>query len=115
MDNKNKTYKIQNMFFVITLVLIGTGMLFFLLGYLNSQSENQLIPVAIIELSRGLLYYHALHFVVGIGILLYLIQKIKSGLKIKLVKTILSLALTPFSFVVMLAALLLIGLGSCTA
>lgn len=68
MDNKDKAFKIQNIFFIITLALIGIGVILFILGYLNSQSEEQLIPLAIFELARILYYYHIVHFVVGVAL-----------------------------------------------
>lgn len=115
MEKKDIAFKIQNAFFITTLALIGLGIVLFFLGYLNSQSQDQIIPLAMFEVARILYYYHIVHFVAGIGILIFLIRKIKAGLTIKIVKTILGLVFTPFSFMLMLTAMLLIGLSSCSS
>ncbi len=99
MDKQNKVLKVQNVYFIVTLILTITTIIMLAFYFINNHSANSItIPPIIGKFFAILLYYYYVHFVIGLGILVYLVIKKRTGLRIKLAKIITSILLTPISY-----------------
>lgn len=114
-ENIQKRAKfIQNIYFIVTLVILLIAVFSLLYGIVESKAL-QGVPVTFLEFLRVLLYYHVLHFVVGIGLLIsYLKKKRKKIIELKLIKLIIGIVISPISLFILMAGFLLLGLLSCS-
>lgn len=113
MEQLQKHQKIQNIYFYGSLLMILLSVVLFVLGYVLTQNVVA-APDALISFAIAYLYYHYAHVVIGIGLLIYFhIQKKKLVFKMSILKTVLGLLSTPFSYVILMIAILLLGLSSC--
>ena len=84
-----------------------------ILGYMFVQAVTS-APVPIIYLSLSVFYYHILHFIIGIVLVIYYMVKLKKYKKnVNIKKTILSILFTQVSLIIAYIAVLLLSFSSC--
>jgi hypothetical protein len=93
--------------------MLGLSILLFLAGYVLTQNVI-VAPEALISFSVMYFNYHYLHVILGLGLLIYFqIEKKKHAFTLNVVKTIVGILTTPFSYIILLMGILLLGLSSC--
>lgn len=110
-----RNQKIQNIYFYVSIGMIVLSLILFGLGIVFTQTTTP-APDAVINFAVIYMQYHYLHVVIGIGLLIYYtIQKKRYVFKMKIIKTILGLIFSPFSYMIIITAILLLGLSSCAS
>jgi hypothetical protein len=113
MDPLQKNKKIQNIYFYVSLGMLLLSTLLFMSGYVLTQNVVA-APDALINFAVIYFNYHYIHFIAGFGLLIYYhIEKKKHQFEMKVVKTLLGIFTTPFSYIILLIGILLLGLSSC--
>jgi FtsH-binding integral membrane protein len=113
MDPLQKNKKIQNIYFYVSLGMLLLSTLLFMAGYVLTQNVIA-APDELISFSVIYFNYHYIHFIAGFGLLMYYhVQKKKHAFEMKVVKTLLGIFTTPFSYIILLIGILLLGLSSC--
>lgn len=111
----DKILNVQRIYFKISLYLIPTSILFYIIGAVFARTITA-TPEVIFYVVTYLFYYHIAHFFFGFfSIFYYAYQIRKKIITMKLYKTIIGIVLTPISAIIMYAALLLMALTQCAA
>ena len=113
MEYQHKTQKIQNIYFFVSIGMVVLSILLFIAGYVLTQNVVA-APTALINFAVLYFNYHYAHVLLGLALIIYYqVQKKKHQVKMNIVKTILGIVFTPFSYVILLIGILLLGLSSC--
>ncbi len=113
MNPLDKSKKIQNIYFYVSLGMFLLSTILFLAGYVLTQNVIA-APSALIDFAVIYFNYHYIHFIAGFGLLIYYhMEKKKHQFEMKVVKTLLGIFTTPFSYIILLIGILLLGLSSC--
>lgn len=113
MDFKKTSERIQNIYFIVSITMVVLSIVLFILGYVLTQNVIA-APDQLINFAALLFNYHYLHVILGFGLLIYYqVQKKKHDFTMKILKTVLGLILSPFSYMILFIGILLLGLSSC--
>jgi len=105
----------QNIYFKISLSLLTLGLIMFGLGMIFANQVEASPPVFIL-LTVFLQYYHFVHVTYGVGSLIYFFIKIHNKIQnIKIVKTIVSIVLSPISYFLFYVASILLFMTQCAS
>lgn len=103
----------QNTYFKLTFIMLGLSVVLAALGIYLSQVVVA-APVFIVYLTLFMLYYHYVHFGYGIISLIYFYSKVKNKISnVKAVKTIVSILLSPISYIIIYFAVILLVFSQC--
>lgn len=111
---QNRSSFMQKINFWITLFLVIISIFAFLYGVVEAYTLKG-VPVSFLEFLRLVWFYNIFHFIWSIVLLIVFIRRIRRKIiELKLIKTILSVVLSPITFLIILTAIFLLGLSSCT-
>lgn len=110
-----RNQKIQDAYCYVNLAMLVLSILLFLLGIVFTQTSTP-APDILVNFAVIYMQYHYLHVLIGIGLLIYYyFQKKRYKFNMKIIKTVLTFIFSPVSYVIIIAAILLLGLSSCAS
>jgi uncharacterized RDD family membrane protein YckC len=107
--------KTERIHFRISLFMLLVSIIFCVIGYVMVQATLA-VPEPVTYFVIAFLYAHVLHFGFGIYRLFYFFIKVhKQALGIKIVKTVISILISPISAFIAWLAVFLMVISSCSA
>ncbi len=113
-NGNTKALKFQKIYLLISFGMLILSIFLFSLGVFYAQTPY-VTPAVVLDFASYVTTYHYIHLGLGLILLIYVIREIKKKLlKMRVWKTIIGILLTPMSGIVLFAAIILLGLSSCT-
>lgn len=109
-----KAPELQKIYLLISLGMLVLSIFMFGLGVFYAQTPY-VTPAVVLDFASYVTTYHYIHLGLGLVLLIYVMREIKKKLlKMRVWKTIIGILLTPISGIVLFAAVILLGLSSCS-
>lgn len=102
----------QKIYFYVTVIFLLIGIAAITLSTIISSGvlPKESVPLSILEVLNALYYYQAFHFILGIGLIVWLTyRKRKGGHQSKLFKMYLGLLLTVINFFLIFTSVFMLG------
>ncbi len=112
-QEKSGVEKTQNIYFYIAIGVLVFSLALLALGFANTLMLYT-FPEELFDALQVIMYYPVVQFFLGFILLIVLARYNKEKeIKVRIVKTVVGIITSPFTFVIMISGIFLLGVTSC--